>query len=117
MFVKRCRFESDVKKTLNLDNDFMTVDLNDQFFKGFEKDVNAMKSSVSLWKIIVSVSVPAVAISVFVAVIVIKKKRNQKEEHENETGIHSNLMIDFCASTFCPKKFNLVRDHRIYRQL
>ena len=98
LIVKKCNFASNFKKALNLDpmNDFLSVDLNDQFFNVYDPDINEMKASISAWKIIVAVVVPAAAIAAIATVVVVMKKRKQncKEDNEKESEFNGNLIND-----------------------
>lgn len=98
LIVKKCKFASNFKKALNLDpfNDFLSVDLNDQFFDVYDPDINEMKTSASVWKIVVAVAVPAVAIAAIAIVIVVMKKtkQNSKEDNEKESELNGNLIND-----------------------
>ena len=92
LIVKNCKFNANFKRALNLDNNFLSVDLNDQIFN--ENDIKEVKSSTKLWKIIVAVAVPAVACAAIAVVIITVKKHNQNDKKENKTEseIHDNLI-------------------------
>lgn len=92
LIVKKCRFSTDYKRALNLNNnDYLSVDLNDQVFDAFGSDLTVEKSA-NLWKIIVAVAVPAVVIAVIATVIVIKRRTRNDAKEEKETEIHNNLI-------------------------
>lgn len=91
--IRRCKFSSALKNALNLDpnNNFMSVDLDDQVFLSYSEEG---KKKLASWKIIVPVALAAVAVAVIVvAVIVMKRKKpNKQQEHEMTTVTHDFLM-------------------------
>lgn len=87
--VKRCKFSSNLKNSFNENNNFMSVDLNDQVFSSYSDDVKkeSLTSLTIATGVVVSVAVIAIVSAVVIFIVVKRKKNNDNanDGHEMNT--------------------------------
>lgn len=94
--VKKCQFSSDLDDSFNLDlnENFMSVDIEDQVFN---QNTKPKKISFKNWKIVVAIAVPIVIILIIIIIIIVIKRRNPNamKEYEMASLTHDLFTNDF----------------------
>ena len=82
--VKNCRFETDVRSSLNIKGDFISVNLNEQVFNSQSAKKDDSKSGLMSYAILAMAALLALVVLISFIVFGLKKSNQNNEEEEKE---------------------------------